>query len=146
MERPALDGRQVIDTTTTMVLAFLGCIVVVFPTAALVDGVVGSPLGAGVVGLSTAIGLLGAVLFVHRELSTTRLWRFIGIAVLTGLAWLILVGAGMSLTGTAIHAGDRRPFLYAWLLALATGYTTVYADFVDVPTLAKEGSLTDDSA
>lgn len=145
MEQESPSLHSALEVVTTIALAFLGCIVVVFPTAALVDGVVGSPLGADVVGLTAAFGLLGAAVYFHRELSVKRLWRFIGIAVLTGFAWLVVVGAGFNLLGAAIEAGDRRPFLYAWLLALATAYTTTYADVADLPTIETERSPTDDS-
>lgn len=51
----------------------------------------------------------------------------------SGFGWLVVVGAAMSVAGVAVPAGDRRPFLYATLLAVATSYVTVYSDAVDVP-------------
>jgi hypothetical protein len=114
------------------VQACFGLAFIVFPTAALADHVLGSPLGSAVLVLTGVLAAMGTIPFVTGETSTVRLGPYLGIGVLAGLGWLILVAAGMQLVGMTIEAGDRRPFLYAWLLALATAYPLLYSDAVDV--------------
>ncbi|MFC6955157.1 hypothetical protein [Halorubellus litoreus] len=119
-------------TAVDAALAFLGVVAIVFPISALADAVLGSPLGARVWFVAGAAGLVGAVAFAARDLSLGRLAKFIGVTAASSFAWLVAVAAVMTLAGVAIPAGDRRPFLYAGLLALATAYVGVYSDAVDV--------------
>ncbi|NHN40185.1 hypothetical protein G9C85_00860 [Halorubellus sp. JP-L1] len=118
-------------TAVDAALAFAGIVAIVFPITALADAVLGSPLGRGVLFASFAAGALGAAGFVTTDRSLTRLAKFLGFSFASGFGWLVVVAAVMTAFGVAIPAGDRRPFLYAGLLALATGYTFVYGDAVD---------------
>ncbi len=119
-------------TAVDAVLGCLGVVAIVFPIAALADAVLGSPLGARVWLVAGAAGVLAAVAFAAREPSLGRLAKFVGVAFGSSFGWLVAVAAVMSLMGVAIPAGDREPFLYAGLLALATAYVGVYSDAVDV--------------
>lgn len=119
-------------TAVDAVLAFLGIVAIVFPITALADAVLGSPLGARVWLVAGAVGLAGAAAFATRDRSLSRLAAFLGVTVASSFAWLVVVAAVMTLAGVAIPAGDRRPFLYAGLLALASAYAGIYSDAVDV--------------
>lgn len=132
MERTELDVRSSTTTAVDATLAFVGVVAIVFPITALADAVLGSPLGARVWLVAGAAGLVGAVAFAARDLSLARLAKFVGMTVATSFGWLVAVAAVMTLAGVAIPAGDRRPFLYAGLLALATAYVGIYSDAVDV--------------
>lgn len=119
-------------TAVDAALAFAGVVAIVFPIAALADAVLGSPLGTRVWFVAGAAGVLGAAAFATRELSLVRLAKFIGVTFACSFGWLVAVAAVMTLAGVAIPAGDRSPFLYAGLLALATAYPVVYGDRVDL--------------
>jgi len=146
MNRTEYDVRKALDTAADLGLAFLGIVVVVFPTAALADGILGDPLGSGVLGLTAVVGVLGASLFVDRGWSHGNFGRFVGITVVTMPFWLLGVGGMMSLLGVDAPAGSREPFLLAWLFGLATAYVRVYADRVDLPTLDDHRDSTDSSS
>ncbi|WP_256297813.1 hypothetical protein [Haloarchaeobius salinus] len=143
MERTEHDVRGTLDTATDLTLAFLGIVVVAFPTAALADGILGDPLGPGVLALTAAVGVLGAALFVDRGWSHRSFARFIGLTVVSMPFWLLGVGTMMSLLGVEAPAGSREPFLLAWLFGLATAYVRVYADRVDLPTIDEHGESAD---
>ena len=119
-------------TAVDAALAFVGIVAIAVPITALADAVLGSPLGAGVWLVAGAAGAFGATAFAVRDLSLARLAKFVGVSFASSFGWLVAVAAVMSLAGVAIPAGDRRPFLYAGLLALATAYVGVYSDAVAV--------------
>jgi hypothetical protein len=114
------------------VIAFTGIVVIVFPTAALADATLGSPLGANVLLLTLVAGVVGATPYATRDWSFRRLARFVGVTMVSAFGWLVVVGAVLSLLSVGIPAGDRRPFLYAALLSLATAYVSVYSDTVEL--------------
>jgi hypothetical protein len=146
MKRTGHDVRSALDTATDFALAFLGIVVIAFPTTALADGILGDPLGPGVLGLTAVVGVLGASLFVDRGWSHASFGRLVGITVVTMPFWLLGVGGMMSLLGIAAPAGSREPFLLALLFGLATGYIRVYSDRVDLPTIDEHDSSTDTSS
>lgn len=127
-------AEQYVRSAATMavefVLAFIGIVVVVFPITALADATLGSPLGADVLALTFVAGVVGATPYATRGWSHRRLARFVGVTMASAFGWLVVVGAVLSLLGVAAPAGDRRPFLYAGLLSLATAYVGVYSDAV----------------
>lgn len=131
MRQAELDVRSATTTALEAVVAFTGIVAVVFPITALADAVLGSPLGARVLAVTLAAGVFGAIAAVTFDWSLRRLANFVGVALASSFGWLVVVGAVMSLLGVTIPAGDRRPFLYAGLLALATAYVGVYGDAVD---------------
>ncbi|MFC4406486.1 hypothetical protein [Haloarchaeobius iranensis] len=143
MERTGHDVRSALDTAADFALAFLGIVVIAFPTTALADGILGDPLGRGVLGLTAVVGVLGASLFVRRGWSHSSFGGLIGITVCTMPFWLLGVGGMMSLLGIDAPAGSREPFLLALLFGLATGYIRVYSDRVDLPTLDGHEDSTD---
>jgi len=132
--------RSVATTAVDAVLAFGGIVAVVFPIIALADAVLGSPLGARVLVVSALAGVVGAVPYVSFDWSLGRLARFVGATLATSFGWLVVVGAVLSVLGVPVPAGDRRPFLYAGLLAVATGYTVVYSDAVDASFESRDAS------
>lgn len=132
--------RSVATTAIDALLAFSGIVAVVFPITALADAALGSPLGARVLVVSALAGVIGAVPYVSLDWSLGRLARFVGVTVGTSFGWLVVVGAVLSLLGVPVPAGDRRPFLYAGLLALATAYGVVYSDAVDASFASRDAS------
>jgi predicted RecA/RadA family phage recombinase len=132
MERAERIVRASIPTAVAAALSFMGVVAIVFPITALADAVLGSPLGARVLVASAVAGAVGAGAFVARDASLARFAKFIGVTYATSFGWLVAVGAAMSIAGVAIPAGDRTPFLYAGLLALATAYSVAYGDRVAV--------------
>jgi hypothetical protein len=133
-------SRSFTTTAIDAVLAFSGIVAVVFPITALADAVLGSPLGARVLVVSALAGVIGAVPYASFDWSLGRLARFVGATLATSFGWLVVVGAVLSLLGVPVPAGDRRPFLYAGLLAIATGYTVVYSDAVDATFESRDAS------
>lgn len=135
MEHTDHSVRAVFEPALEFALAFLTVVALVFPTAALVDGVLGDPIGAVGVPLTAAVGVVASYPFVTGRWSLRRLARSLGITVVTMPFWLLVAGSALSLLHVAMPAGGRGPFLFAWLLGLATAYVRVYADRVEFPSL-----------